>query len=289
MAGRLDGKVAVITGGVSGIGLGTVELFVAEGARVIAADIQDEKGAMLEKRFPDKVRYSHCDVTQESEIAATMALAKEAFGGLDILFNNAGISDRMGAITEVTADGWNWIFDILVRGPALGMKHAVPLMLERGGGSIVNTASIAGLQAGFGPIAYSTAKAGVIHMSRCAAAQLSPQKIRVNAICPGLIATSIFGATMGMPREGADQLAAMVAQNAASAQPVPKAGLPDDIAQAALYLSSDAAAFVSGIHLVVDGGITVGGRHSWDPTAGSPFAQIFGEAFMTQMAGSDAG
>jgi NAD(P)-dependent dehydrogenase (short-subunit alcohol dehydrogenase family) len=289
MAGRLDGKVAVITGGVSGIGLGTVELFVAEGARVIAADIQDEKGAMLEKRFPDKVRYSHCDVTQESEIAATMAMAKDAFGGLDILFNNAGISDRMGAITEVTADGWNWIFDILVRGPALGMKHAVPLMLERGGGSIVNTASIAGLQAGFGPIASSTAKAGVIHMSRCAAAQLSPQKIRVNAICPGLIATSIFGATMGLPREGADQLAAMVAQNAASAQPVPKAGLPDDIAQAALYLSSDAAAFVSGIHLVVDGGITVGGRHSWDPTAGSPFAQIFGEAFMTQMAGSDAG
>ncbi|MCI3133182.1 SDR family NAD(P)-dependent oxidoreductase [Phenylobacterium aquaticum] len=289
MAGRLDGKVAVITGGVSGIGLGTVELFVAEGASVVAADIQDEKGAMLEKRFPGKVRYSHCDVTQESEIAATMALAKEAFGGLDILFNNAGISDRMGAITEVTADGWNWIFDILVRGPALGMKHAVPLMLERGGGSIVNTASIAGLQAGFGPIAYSTAKAGVIHMSRCAAAQLSPQKIRVNAICPGLIATSIFGATMGLPREGADQLAAMVAQNAASAQPVPKAGLPDDIAQAALYLASDAAAFVSGIHLVVDGGITVGGRHSWDPNAGSPFAQIFGETFMAQMAGADAG
>jgi len=287
MSGRLDGKVAVITGGVSGIGLGTVELFVAEGANVVAADIQDEKGAMLEQRFPGKVRYSHCDVTQEAEIAATMALAKEAFGGLDILFNNAGISDRMGTITEVTADGWNWIFDILVRGPALGMKHAVPLMLERGGGSIVNTASIAGLQAGFGPIAYSTAKAGVIHMSRCAAAQLSPQKIRVNAICPGLIATSIFGASLGLPREGADQLAAMVAQNAASAQPVPKAGLPDDIAQAALYLASDAAAFVSGIHLVVDGGITVGGRHSWDANVVSPFAQIFGETFMAQVA--DAG
>ncbi|HPA39685.1 MAG TPA: SDR family oxidoreductase [Phenylobacterium sp.] len=289
MSGRLDGKVAVITGGCSGIGLGTVELFVAEGAQVVAADIQDEKGAMLEKRFEGRVRYAHCDVTSEDEIKAALDLAKSAFGGLDILFNNAGISDRMGAITEVTADGWNWIFDILVRGPALGMKHAVPLMLERGGGSIINTASIAGLQAGFGPIAYSTAKAGVIHMSRCAAAQLSPQKIRVNAICPGLIATSIFGATLGMPREGADQLAAMVAQNAASAQPVPKAGLPDDIAQAALYLASDASAFVSGIHLVVDGGITVGGRHSWDPNAGSPFAQIFGETFMTQMAGQDAG
>ncbi|MBB3892641.1 NAD(P)-dependent dehydrogenase (short-subunit alcohol dehydrogenase family) [Phenylobacterium haematophilum] len=277
MAGRLDGKVALITGGASGIGLGTVELFVAEGAQVVAADIQDEKGAMLEKRFPGQVVYAHCDVTSEAEIEAALQKAKTEFGGLDILFNNAGISDRMTSIGEITADGWSWIFDILVRGPALGMKHAVPLMLERGGGSIINTASIAGLQAGFGPIAYSTAKAGVIHMSRVAAAQLSPQKIRVNAICPGLIATSIFGASFGLPREVADQMAARVAENAAAAQPVPKAGLPDDIAQAALYLASDAAAFVSGTHLVVDGGITVGGRHSWDPNMVSPFATILGD------------
>ncbi len=279
MAGRLDGKVAVITGGVSGIGLGTVELFVAEGAKVVAADIQDEKGAMLEQRFPGKVKYAHCDVTKEAEIEAALKLAESEFGGLDILFNNAGISDRMTTIADITADGWSWIFDILVRGPALGMKHAVPLMLKRGGGSIINTASIAGLQAGWGPIAYSTAKAGVIHMSRSAAAQLSPQGIRVNAICPGLIATSIFGASLGMPREAADQMAAMVAQNAQVAQPVKKPGLPDDIAQAALYLASDASGFVTGTHLVVDGGITVGSRHSWDPTAGSPFAAIFGDAF----------
>lgn len=277
MAGRLEGKVAVITGGVSGIGLGTVELFVAEGAQVVAADIQDEKGAMLEKRFPGKVAYAHCDVTSEADIEAAIKKAKTEFGGLDILFNNAGISDRMSVITEITAEGWSWIFDVLVRGPALGMKHAVPLMLERGGGSIINTASIAGLQAGWGPIAYSTAKAGVIHMSRSAAAQLSPQKIRVNAICPGLIATSIFGASLGMSREVADQMAARVAEGAARVQPVPKAGLPDDIAQAALYLASDAAAFVSGTHLVVDGGITVGARHAWDPTAGSPFAAMFGD------------
>src|SRR3990167_1404520 len=277
MAGRLDGKVAVITGAASGIGLGTVELFVAEGARVVAADIQDEKGAMLAKRFPGKVAYAHCDVTDEAQIEAALKLAKSEFGGLDILFNNAGISDRMTTITEITADGWSWIFDVLVRGPALGMKHAVPLMLERGGGSIINTASIAGLQAGWGPLAYSTAKAGVIHMSSVAAAQLSPQKIRVNAICPGLIATSIFGASMGLPREVADQMAARVADAAATVQPVPKAGMPDDIAQAALYLASDAAAFVSGTHIVVDGGITVGSRHSWDQSAGSPFAAMFGD------------
>ena len=276
MAGRLDGKVALITGGASGIGLGTVELFVAEGAKVVAADIQDEKGAMLEKRFPGQVAYAHCDVTSEAEIEAALQKAKTEFGGLDILFNNAGISDRMTSIGEITADGWSWIFDILVRGPALGMKHAVPLMLERGGGSIINTASIAGLQAGFGPIAYSTAKAGVIHMSRVAAAQLSPQKIRVNAICPGLIATSIFGASFGLPREVADQMAARAAENAAKAQPIPKGGAADDIAQAALYLASDAATFVTGTHIVVDGGITIGSRHAWDTEALSPFAALFG-------------
>ncbi|CAN5783631.1 glucose 1-dehydrogenase [soil metagenome] len=278
MAGRLQDKVAVITGAASGIGLGTVELFVAEGASVIAADIQDEKGAMLEKRFPGKVIYAHCDVTHEAEIEAALKLAKSQFGGLDILFNNAGISDRMTSITEITADGWSWIFDVLVGGTAIGMKHAVPLMLERGGGSIINTASIAGLQAGWGPIAYSSAKASVIHMSRAAAAQLSPQKIRVNAICPGLIATSIFGASLGLPREVADQMAARVADNAAKVQPVPKAGMPDDIAKATLYLASEDSAFVSGTHIVVDGGITVGGRHAWDASAGSPFAALFGDA-----------
>jgi NAD(P)-dependent dehydrogenase (short-subunit alcohol dehydrogenase family) len=277
MAGKLEGKVAVITGGVSGIGLGTVELFVAEGAKVVAADIQDEKGAMLEKRFPGQVRYAHCDVTREDEIAAMVGLAKSEFGGLDVLFNNAGVSDMMRTIPEITADGWSWIFDILVRGPVLGMKHAAPLMLERGGGSIINTASIAGLQAGWGPVAYSSAKAAVIHMSRCAAAQLSPQKIRVNAICPGLIATSIFGASLGLPRAVADQMAALVAEKAPLAQPMPKAGMPDDIARAALYLASDDSVFVTGTHIVVDGGITVGGRHAWDPEAVSPLTALFAE------------
>jgi NAD(P)-dependent dehydrogenase (short-subunit alcohol dehydrogenase family) len=277
MAGRLDGKVAVITGGVSGIGLGTVELFVAEGAKVVAADIQDEKGRMLEQRFAGKVRYARCDVTQDSDIAAALGLAQSEFGGLDILFNNAGISDMMRDIADIQADTWSWIFDVLVRGPALGMKYAAPMMRARGGGSIINTASIAGLQAGWGPIAYSSAKASVIHMSRCAAAQLSPQKIRVNAICPGLIATSIFGASLGLSREVADQMAARVAQHGAGVQPIPKAGAPEDIARAALYLASDDSEFVTGTHLVVDGGITIGSRHSWDSTGISPFAELFPE------------
>jgi len=276
MAGRLDGKVALITGGCSGIGLGTVELFAAEGAQVVAADLQDAKGAALEQRFAGKVRYIHCDVTAEADIEAACALAASAFGGLDILFNNAGHAGQPGGVETLTAEGWDAVFALLVRGPALGMKHALPLMLARGGGSIINTASIAGLQAGWGPLAYSAAKAAVIHMSRCAAAELSPKSIRVNAICPGLIATSIFGTALGMPREGADQMAAMVAQNAASAQPIPKAGLPEDIAAAALYLASDDSRFVTGTHMVVDGGITVGSRHAWDQAAPSPFAAIFG-------------
>ncbi|MEP6967774.1 MAG: SDR family oxidoreductase [Pseudomonadota bacterium] len=276
MAGRLDGKVALITGGCSGIGLGTVELFVAEGARVVAADLQDDKGAILERRFPERARYIHCDVTAEADIAAACTLARDAFGGLDVLFNNAGHAGAPSGVEAMTAEGWDAVFALLVRGPALGMKHALPLMLARGGGSIINTASIAGLQAGWGPLAYSTAKAAVIHMSRCAAADLSPHKIRVNAICPGLIATSIFGTALGMPREGADQMAALVAQNAAIAQPIPKAGLPADIAAAALYLACDDSQFVSGTHLVVDGAITVGARHAWDTSAPSPFAAIFG-------------
>jgi NAD(P)-dependent dehydrogenase (short-subunit alcohol dehydrogenase family) len=276
MAGRLQGKVAVITGGVSGIGLGTVELFLAEGACVVAADLQDEKGAMLEKRFPDTLRYMRCDVTVEADIARTVAVAERDFGGLDILFNNAGHGGSPTGVMDMDAEGWAATFDLLVKGPAMGMKHAAPLMLKRGGGSIINTASIAGLQAGFGPLAYSSAKCAVIHMSRCAAAELSPQKIRVNAICPGLIATSIFGASMGMPREVADQMAARFEEAGLKAQPIPKAGLPEDIARAALYLASDDSLFVTGTHIVVDGGITIGGRGSWDPTVGSPILDALG-------------
>jgi NAD(P)-dependent dehydrogenase (short-subunit alcohol dehydrogenase family) len=276
MSGRLEGKVAVITGGCSGIGLGAVELFVAQGARVVAADLQDEKGQMLERRFPETVRYAHCDVTDESQVAAACALSAEAFGGLDVIFNNAGTAGLPGGVEAIEAEGWDKVFALLVRGPALGMKHALPLMRARGGGSIINTASIAGLQAGWGPLAYSAAKAAVIHMSRCAAAELSPQNIRVNAICPGLIATSIFGVAIGLGRDAADQMAALVAQNGSIAQPIRKAGLPEDIAAAALYLASDDSRFVTGTHIVVDGGITIGSRHAWDSAAPSPFAAIFG-------------
>jgi NAD(P)-dependent dehydrogenase (short-subunit alcohol dehydrogenase family) len=276
MAGRLEGKIALITGACSGIGLGTVERFVAEGAQVVAADLQNEKGTVLEKRFPGKVVYAHCDVTSEDDIVAAIARAESEFGGLDVLFNNAGAGGLPGGVEMIDAAGWDFTFALLVRGPALGMKHALPLMRARGGGSIINTASVAGLQAGYGPLAYSAAKCAVIHMSRCAATELAKDRIRVNAICPGVIATSIFGAAIGANRDVADQMAALIAQNAAAGQPIPKSGLPEDIAGAALYLASDDSVFVTGTHIVVDGGITAGPRHAWDPEAGSPFARILG-------------
>jgi NAD(P)-dependent dehydrogenase (short-subunit alcohol dehydrogenase family) len=276
MTNRLANKVIVITGAASGIGLGTVEMAVAEGALVVAGDVQDEKGAALEARFGGKVIYQHCDVTVEDDVASLMATAEARFGGLDGLFNNAGAGGVMGPVEATDTGAFKATLDLLVTSVFLGTKHAVPLMDKRGGGSIVNTASIAGLQAGWGPLAYSTAKAGVIQFSKVAAAELASKKIRVNAICPGLIATSIFGASLGMPREVADQLAAMLATQGSAIQPAGRAGEPRDIAEAAIWLMSDASTFITGTHFVIDGGITVGPRHAWDAGAPSPIAEALG-------------
>ncbi len=274
MTQRLEGKVALITGACSGIGLGSLELFVAEGAQVVCADIQDAKGAALEQRFPGQVRYVRCDITDEAHVAAAIAAAGDGFGGLDILFNNAGYADNMGNLTSIDAETWDTMFAVLVRGPMLGMKHAIPWMRTRGGGSIINTASVAALEAGWGPLAYSSAKAAVLHMSKVAASQLARHQIRVNAICPGIIATSIMGASMGLVPEEADKMVAHTIAVAPKLQPIARAGLPRDIAEAALYLASDASSFVTGTHIVVDGGATVGPAHAWDRSTPSPLAVL---------------
>jgi NAD(P)-dependent dehydrogenase (short-subunit alcohol dehydrogenase family) len=265
---RLKDKVAVITGAASGIGRGTVELFVAEGAHVIAADIQDEQGQELERRFNGQVKYHHCDVTSEADIEKTMARARDEFGGLDILFNNAGAGGAPQTIEDMTGEAWDRTMSLLLRSVALGMRYAIPHMKARGGGSIVNTASVAALQAGMGPIAYSVAKQGVVHLTTVAAAQLGRAKIRVNAICPGFIQTGIFAAgmkAMGMSEEMTKTVTAGMFSQQDNAQPIPKAGMPDDIARAALYFACDDSVFVTGTHLVVDGGLTTGPRHAWDP------------------------
>lgn len=276
MTGAVQDKIILVTGAASGIGLATVERLVAEGAYILAADIQDEKGAALQTRFNGKVVYAHCDVTSEDDVKAAVDLAVSSFGGLDGIFNNAGNGGVMGLVEDTDTGAWKATMDLLLTSVFLGTKHAVPHMAKRGGGAVVNTASIAGLQAGWGPLAYSTAKAAVVHFSRVAAAELSHKKIRVNAICPGLIATSIFGSSIGLPRDQADQLGAMVAANGGSAQPAGRAGTGDDIAQAVLLLMSDAGSFITGTHFVIDGGITIGPRHAWDPSVLSPFAQALG-------------
>lgn len=267
MSGRLQGKVALVTGGCSGIGLATAERFVAEGARVLVADVQDEKGAMLERRFgADTLAYRRCDVTQEADIAAAVAAAAEAFGGLDILVNNAGAGGAAMGPADMTAEAWDATMALLLRGPMLGTKHAAPLMMARGGGSIVNIASIAAFEAGWG-LAYGVAKAGVLHLTKLSAAELAQHNIRINAVCPGVIVTPIFGVSVGLDRASADQMTASLVDAAGRMQPLRRAGAPEDIAAAVLYFASDDSGFVTGAHQVVDGGITIGQRIAWDPEA----------------------
>ena len=260
---RLKGKVAVITGGCSGIGLGTVERFAAEGARVLVGDIDEAAGRTLEARYAGEVAYRRCDVTDETEIAGLMDAAAERFGGLDVVFNNAGAGGALESLEEITGAAWDRTHALLLRSVALGMRYAIPHLKRRGRGSIINTASIAGLQAGAGPIAYSTMKAAVIHLTRLAAAELGRDRIRVNAICPGLILTNIF--TPGVPRGFADMVKADMRQSAPEAQPIPKPGEPADIAAAALFFASDESEFVTGVHMLVDGGMFTGPRQAWDP------------------------
>lgn len=265
MTGRLAGKVAVVTGGCSGIGLGAVERFAEEGARVMVGDIDAESGAQLQNRYQGEVVFRRCDVTSEADIQGLMDAAAETFGGLDVLFNNAGAGGARETLAEMTGEAWDRTQALLLRSVALGMRYAIPHMKKRGKGSIINTASIAGMQAGAGPIAYSTAKAAVIHLTRVAAAELGRDGIRVNAICPGLILTNIFTPSDMMPPAMADMVKASMAQTAPDAQPIAKAGEPLDIANAALFFASDESAFVTGVHMLVDGGMHTGPRQAWDP------------------------
>lgn len=272
MAGRLEGKVAVITGAASGIGRATVDLFVAEGAKVIAADLQEDKGGKIEHDHKGRVKFVRCDVMQEGEIEAAIAAAKTNFGKLDVLFNNAGTAGSREQADAVTAESFDDVMRLHIRAALFGMKYAVPLMREQGGGSIISTASIAGLRTGFGPLLYSIAKAGIVHMTHAAAAQLAAESIRVNCICPGMIATSIFGKSLGLPSQLADTQIDAIADAARGVQPIPRGGRGRDIAEAALYLASDGASFVTGHALVVDGGITLGASDALR-------VQIFGSVF----------
>ncbi|MEM1150243.1 MAG: SDR family oxidoreductase [Pseudomonadota bacterium] len=274
---NLSGKVALITGAASGIGLASVEVFVEAGAKVVAADIQDEKGMALEERFGNEtVRFAHCDVTIADHISAALKTADDAFGGLDILFNNAGHGGTPGGVETFDPEGFDQTVALLLKSVFQGTHLALPYFRARGGGCVINTSSISAVCAGYAPIVYSVCKKGVAHYSKLAAAELAKDKVRVNAILPGFIATSIFGASLGLPREQADQFAEMVAQNGGKMQPAGRIGHGQDIAEMAAFLASDAAGFITGGEFLVDGGMTVGPPHSWRPDAAGPLLEALG-------------
>ncbi len=252
---RLENKVAVITGGASGMGLATVMRFLKEGARVVIADFNSETGlaavaAAEESGYKDSVTFIKTDVAYEPAVEAMMQCGLDRFGGLDIVFNNAGVGGAIGPLTETTVSDWDYTFDVLAKGVFLGIKHAARIMRDRGvGGSIINTASIAGLSGDGGPLVYSAAKAAVISLSKSAAVELGADKIRVNAICPGFIVTPLA--------DGGHEEATKT--SFAKSQPWPEYGRGDHIAGAALFLASDDSEFVTGESIVVDGGLTAAG------------------------------
>lgn len=259
--GRLDGKVAVITGATSGIGWRTAEVFVAEGARIVVAGRRTAEGEALAAQLGSSCVFKQTDVTDEAQVKALIGTALDQFGRLDCLFNNAGGPAQTGGIEGLEVDRFDAAMATLVRSVMLGMKHAAPAMKKQGAGSIINNGSIAGRLAGFSSsLVYGAAKAAVNHLTKCVAMELGESGIRVNSISPGAIATGIFGKALGLTTDAAEKTAATMREIYKTAQPIQRAGIPDDIAQAAVFLASDESTFINGHDLVVDGGIT-GGRN----------------------------
>ncbi len=259
MSQRLQNKVAVITGGTSGIGAATAELFVAEGARVVLTGRSREKGAALAERLGPNAIYHEADVMREADIQASIDLAIERFGQLNILFNNAGGPTR-GAFETISSEDIDYGVHLLLRSVMLGIRYAIEPMKAAGGGSIINNSSIAGLRYRQGDPLYSALKAALTHYSKLAGVELGRYGIRVNVISPGAIATPIFyggsaRANTLSDEENARKMAKLTA-NLAKATPLPRSGFSEDIAEAALYLASDAGRFVNSHDLVVDGGRT---------------------------------
>ncbi|NOG69761.1 glucose 1-dehydrogenase [Roseicella sp. DB1501] len=255
---RMRDKVAVVTGGASGIGRRTAERFVEEGGRLVIADIQEAAAEHLCHALGAAACAIRCDVTQEADIAAAIALAVRRWGRLDLMFNNAGRPGDPSPIEAMPAEGWDATMAVLLRSVMLGIKHAAPVMKAQGSGTIVSTASIAGLIPGSTATAYSVAKSAVIQLTKCAALELAEHGIRVNCVCPGAIATPIFGRSIQLPTQ-LDRRVAEAAQAALTEfQPIRREGRPDDIAEAVLYLADDRAGFVTGVALTVDGGLAAG-------------------------------
>jgi NAD(P)-dependent dehydrogenase (short-subunit alcohol dehydrogenase family) len=276
--GRLDGKVAVITGATSGIGWRSAEIFVAEGAKVVIAGRRASEGEALAKKLGAACIFRQTDVTQEDQMRALIGAATDKFGRLDCIFNNAGGPAQTGGIENLDVGKFDEAMATLVRSVMLGMKHAAPIMKKQGSGSIINNGSIAGHTAGYSSsVVYGAAKATVIHLTKCVAMELGESGVRVNSISPGAIATGILAKALGVEAGAADKKAETMAGIFKSAQPIPRAGIPDDIAHAAAFLASDEASFINGTDLVIDGGV-IGGRNWTQQQQGYvQLRKLFGE------------
>ena len=266
--GRLNGKVAIITGAASGIGRATAIKFAGEGAAVVIADLNAEGGESSVRDCKEnggRAIFHKTNVSAEAEIKALVARAVKEFGRLDIIYNNAGIGGAIGALEQISVEDWDRSQAVLLRGVFLGMKHSVPEMRKVGGGSIISTASVAGIRGFAGLHAYCAAKAGVVNLTRSAALEFAKDKIRVNCICPGGINTPILHRNQPGVKDAMEKWMA-------SSQPYPRAGHPEDIAGMALYLASDDSEFVTGQAMIVDGGLTVGSQFSQNAGGNSPSA-----------------
>ena len=267
---RFHNKTVVVTGAASGIGRATALLFAAEGAKVYAADIDEAGLAQTAAESNGEVHTVRCDVCSCEDIKALMDRAAAETGGIDAVFNNAGAGGDMAKIDEIEPEGWDRTMHLLLRSVAFGIRYAVPHMIGRpstrtGGAAIVNTSSVAAVGPGYSPNAYAVAKAGVLHLTKTSAAVLARHQIRVNAVQPGFINTNIFTPSLEVPAELEAQAKGAIAMMSQAAQPVARGGQPSDIAEAVAYLCSEAASFVNGTSIIVDGGLTIGPRHSWDP------------------------
>lgn len=256
--GRLEDKVAIVTGGASGIGEATVRLFASEGASVIVADVEDERGGRLAASFEGNVVYRHTDVTSEDDIRDTVKAAVDKWRHLDVMFNNAGIVGAVGPIEGVKVEDFDKTIRVNLRGCFLGIKHAAPVMRRQGSGSIINTASTAAILAGFGNHIYSASKAGIMQLTKSVAMELGEVGIRVNCISPGYIPTPMIGIARSLTRDQAEAKLHIIEDAFRDAQPLRGPIMPEEVAKAALFLASDDSMFVTGQNLFVDGGVTGG-------------------------------
>lgn len=271
MTGRLAGKTALITGGTSGIGEATVELFVAEGAKVVIVGRNIEKGEAMVRSLGTNACFFKADVTQEAEVKAAIDHAVASFGRLDILFNNAG-GGTLGGVDTFTGDQFDHAMHLLLGSALFGIKHAAPIMKLQGWGAIINNSSVAALRTHMGGYLYSVAKAGLTQATKLAGMELGRHGISVNCISPGGIATPIFfggsARAANMDDTRLDATMAKLELNLAKATPIQKSGLPKDIAAAALFLASDEGHYVNCHDLVVDAGMTAGGRTNFEDATG---------------------